>query len=128
LVILRLAPVPFNILNLVCAGLPDVTLHHFAAALSVVSFRVVLTLYIANTVSDIASRESGPGTGSQRTKWIELGMSIVFLLIFISASTLFYYRTKKRWDAQNQDPPVPSGSVLPVYYALQEPSHDPAEP
>lgn len=91
---------PYNLLNLVCAGLPTISLRHFMLALCVVTSRVVLTLYIAGTLSDIASHEANHGSHVSPAKWIELGISIALFMLFILASSRFYNIMRRKWEQQ----------------------------
>ena len=91
-------------------------------ALSVVSLRVILPLYIASTLSDIAEHHGH--TSDSKAKWIELACSVVFLLFFIALSTTFYFRMKKKWESDNTnltqrgDPPT-FMELTPFHEGLQ---------
>ncbi len=106
-----MAPLPFNLLNLICATLPVDVIHlrHFIIALSVISVRIVLTLYIASTVSDLAATAASTSTTDTITntkyiqaKWIELGVALAFFALFFVFSSIFYVKMKKKWYA----PPI----------------------
>ena len=103
MVILRLAPVPFNLLNVLCAGLP-VSMQDYMIAVAIVSLRVLLMLFVADAVADIATETAtNPDAPTvSMAKWIELGVTLLFFVIFIIGSSLFYYVVKKRWDYKHR--------------------------
>lgn len=90
LLFLRLAPVPFSIINCLCSGL-NVKFRHFMFATGLVQIRILLHIYLGSTVANLAI------PGSHITSHaIELCVSIVLLLGFMILSTYLYWKYQKK--------------------------------
>lgn len=90
LLLLRLAPVPFSIINCLCSGL-NVKLGHFVFATGLIQTRILLHIYLGSTVANLAIADSHATLHA-----IELCVSIVLLLGFMGLSTYLYWKYQKK--------------------------------
>lgn len=109
LLFLRLAPIPFSMINCFCAGL-DLPLRYFILATSIVQCKIILHIYAGHSLAVLAASRSAGNSSFIFHHIIDFILSISLLVTFMILSSYMYLKYQRRLNLT----PVIQNETIPL--------------